>query len=141
MGLKSSTASEIASPLDAAIAMAPQRKSFPRLFLSRSDPFRLTGERVFLRAPERGDWEAWASLRAGGSPIDYVRPTGSGGDSLILTAGQPGRRSRLWWRNVLNQFGASDVISPVARLERQWPGGPVRGTFTCLLYTSDAADE
>jgi hypothetical protein len=31
---------------------------------------------------------------------------------------------------VLNQFGASDVISPVARLERQWPGGPVRGTFT-----------
>ncbi len=50
---------------DAAIAMAPQRKSFPRLFLSRSDPFRLTGERVFLRAPERGDYEAWANLRAG----------------------------------------------------------------------------
>lgn len=44
--------------------MAPQRKSFPRLFLSRSDPFRLIGEQVFLRAPERGDWEAWASLRA-----------------------------------------------------------------------------
>jgi hypothetical protein len=79
----------------------------------------------------RGAWQkAWASLRAGGSPIDYVRPTGAGGDSLILTAGQPGRRSRLWWRSVLNQFGASDVLSPVARLERQWPGGPVRGTFT-----------
>ena len=79
----------------------------------------------------RGAWQqAWASLRAGSSPIDYVRPTGSGGDSLILTAGQPGRRSRLWWRTVLNQFGASDVLSPVARLERQWPGGPVRGTFT-----------
>jgi [ribosomal protein S5]-alanine N-acetyltransferase len=44
--------------------MAPQRKSFPRLFLARADPFRLTGERVYLRAPERGDWEAWASLRA-----------------------------------------------------------------------------
>ena len=44
--------------------MAPQRKSFPRLFLSRADPFRLTGERVFLRPPERGDYEAWASLRA-----------------------------------------------------------------------------
>ena len=79
----------------------------------------------------RGVWQqAWASLRAGNSPIDYVRPTGSGGDSLILTAGQPGRRSRLWWRTVLNQFGASDVVSPIARLERQWPGGPVRGTFT-----------
>jgi len=43
--------------------MAPQRKSFPR-FLSRSDPFRLSGQRVYLRMPERGDWEAWASLRA-----------------------------------------------------------------------------
>jgi [ribosomal protein S5]-alanine N-acetyltransferase len=44
--------------------MAPQRKSFPRLFPARADPFRLVGERVYLRAPERGDWEAWASLRA-----------------------------------------------------------------------------
>lgn len=44
--------------------MAPQRKSFPRLFLARSDPFRLNGERVYLRAPERGDWEEWATLRA-----------------------------------------------------------------------------
>jgi len=31
---------------------------------------------------------------------------------------------------VLDQFGASDVIMPVARLERQWPGGPIKGTFT-----------
>src|SRR3984893_6001629 len=45
--------------------MAPQRKTFPRLFLSRADPYRLIGDRVFLRPPERGDYEAWASLRAG----------------------------------------------------------------------------
>lgn len=44
--------------------MASQRKSFPRLFLARSEPFRLIGDRVALRAPERGDWEVWASLRA-----------------------------------------------------------------------------
>jgi len=44
--------------------MAPQRKSFPRIFLPRVEPFRLTGERVFLRSPERGDYEDWASLRA-----------------------------------------------------------------------------
>jgi [ribosomal protein S5]-alanine N-acetyltransferase len=44
--------------------MAPQRKSFPRLFLARTDPYRLTGDRVFLRPPERGDYEAWARLRA-----------------------------------------------------------------------------
>jgi ribosomal-protein-alanine N-acetyltransferase len=45
--------------------MAPQRKSFPRLFLARADPFRLAGDRIFLRLPERADYEAWASLRAG----------------------------------------------------------------------------
>jgi len=52
--------------------MAPQRKPFPRLFLSRADPYRLTGERVFLRPPERGDYEAWASLRAGSR--DFLSP-------------------------------------------------------------------
>lgn len=79
----------------------------------------------------RGPWQkAWAQFRPGATAIDYVRPSGAGGESLILTAGQPSRRSRLWWRTVLNQFGASDVIVPIARLERQWPGGPVRGTFT-----------
>jgi [ribosomal protein S5]-alanine N-acetyltransferase len=45
--------------------MAPQRRSFPRLFLARADPFRLTGDRVFLRPPDRGDYDGWASLRAG----------------------------------------------------------------------------
>jgi [ribosomal protein S5]-alanine N-acetyltransferase len=44
--------------------MAPQRRSFPRLFPARADPFRATGDRVFLRAPERGDYDAWARLRA-----------------------------------------------------------------------------
>ena len=79
----------------------------------------------------RGPWQkAWAEFRAGTSPIDYVRPSGGAGESLLITAGQPARRSRAWWRNVLDQFGAADVLVPVARLERQWPGGPVRGTFT-----------
>ncbi|HMD63102.1 MAG TPA: GNAT family protein [Stellaceae bacterium] len=52
--------------------MAPQRKAFPRLFLSRADPYRLTGDRVFLRPPERSDYEAWASLRAGSR--DFLSP-------------------------------------------------------------------
>jgi ribosomal-protein-alanine N-acetyltransferase len=52
--------------------MAPQRKTFPRLFLSRADSYRLTGDRVFLRPPERGDYEAWASLRAGSR--DFLSP-------------------------------------------------------------------
>jgi [ribosomal protein S5]-alanine N-acetyltransferase len=44
--------------------MAAQRKTFPRLFLARPTPFRLTGGPVMLRPPDRGDYEAWASLRA-----------------------------------------------------------------------------
>ncbi|MFM5931500.1 MAG: heavy-metal-associated domain-containing protein [Novosphingobium sp.] len=79
----------------------------------------------------RGPWQAaWAQFKAPASGIDYVRPSGSGGDSLLITAGQTTRRSRAWWGNIVGQFEASDVLMPVARLERQWPGGPVRGTFT-----------
>jgi hypothetical protein len=79
----------------------------------------------------RTPWQkAWAEFRTGGSVIDYVRPNGGGADSLLLTEGQLSRRSRNWWRLILDEFGASDVLIPIARLERQWPGGPVRGTFT-----------
>ncbi len=52
--------------------MASQRKPFPRLFLARTDPFRLVGERIYLRAPERMDWEAWASLR--GRSRNFLEP-------------------------------------------------------------------
>jgi hypothetical protein len=87
----------------------------------------------------RGPWQkAWANFQTAASPINYVRPVGGGGESLILNAGQASRRSRLWWRTILDQFGASDVIMPIARLERQWPGGPVKGTFTAR-YGPDSA--
>lgn len=79
----------------------------------------------------RNPWQqVWAEYQTGASAIDYVRPSGAGADSLLITAGQLGRRSRTWWRNILDQFGASDVIMAIARLERQYPGGPVKGTFT-----------
>ncbi|MCK0127854.1 heavy-metal-associated domain-containing protein [Erythrobacter sp. F6033] len=79
----------------------------------------------------RNPWQrAWAEFNPGTSRIDYVRPTGAGGDSLLLTYGQTGRRSRAWWRSTLDQFGAADALTPIARLEYQFPGGPVTGTFT-----------
>lgn len=79
----------------------------------------------------RNPWQrAWAEYQAGASAIDYVRPSGAGGDSLLLTFGQTERRSRAWWRNTLDEFGAADVLMAIARVERQWPGGPVKGTFT-----------
>jgi hypothetical protein len=74
--------------------------------------------------------EAWARFRTGESAIDYVRTSGTSADPLLLNAGQAGRRSRLWWRVLLDQYGAADVIMPIARLHRLWPGGPVEGRFT-----------
>ena len=77
------------------------------------------------------EWQkAWARFRAGSSPIDYVRPTGTGPDPLLLNYGQTLRPGRVWWRSLLDQYGAADVLVPQARLERQWPGGPVIGHFS-----------
>ncbi|AWW75293.1 hypothetical protein CD351_12720 [Erythrobacter sp. KY5] len=78
----------------------------------------------------RNPWQrAWAEFNPGGSRIDYVRPSGAGGDSLLLTYGQSGRRSRAWWASTLDQFGAADALVPIAKLDHQFPGGPIRGTF------------
>jgi hypothetical protein len=79
---------------------------------------------------QRNPWqEAWARFRTGNSTIDYVRPSGTGPDSLLLNTGQIGRPGRGWWRTIINQYGASDILIPVVRLYRQWPGGPVIGVF------------
>jgi hypothetical protein len=76
------------------------------------------------------EWQrAWAVFRTADSAIDYVRTSGSGADPMLLNGGQIGRRSRNWWRNLLDQYGAADVIIPHARLERLSPGGPVIGHF------------
>ncbi|WP_033922861.1 hypothetical protein [Sphingomonas sp. 37zxx] len=75
-------------------------------------------------------WQAaWARFRTGNSSVDYVRPAGSGPDALLLNAGQQDRAGRGWWRTILDQYGADDVLFPEVRLYRQWPGGPVIGAF------------
>ncbi len=79
----------------------------------------------------RNPWQrAWAEHQLGASTIDYVRPSGAGGESLLLTYGQTGRPSRAWWNNILDQFGAADVLVPIVHLQWEWPGGPVKGHFT-----------
>jgi len=79
----------------------------------------------------RTEWQkAWARFNSGDSAIDYVRPYGSDSESLVLTAGQANRPNRRWWRNILDQFGAADVIIPIVRLTYKYPGGPVTGRFT-----------
>lgn len=79
----------------------------------------------------RNPWQrAWADFNPGTSRIDYVRPSGAGGDSLLLNYGQAGRRSRAWWSSTLDQYGAADALVPIAKLTHQFPGGPIKGTFT-----------
>ena len=79
---------------------------------------------------QKTDWDdAWGRYRTGNSSIDYVRPAGTGPDALLLNAGQTGRPARGWWRTILDQYGASDVLVPVVHLTRQWPGGPIIGEF------------
>lgn len=79
---------------------------------------------------QRTEWQqAWARYRTGNSSIDYVRPSGSGPDALLLNVGQTQRPGRGWWRTIIDQYGASDILVPVVTLYRQWPGGPVIGVF------------
>ena len=101
------------------------RRSAPMLVI----PIMLTGS-SHQSFESRNEWQkAWARVRTGGSPVDYVRPVGSGIDPLLLNAAQAGRPGRGWWRMLLDQYGAADVIMPEVRLQRSFPGGPVVGIF------------
>ena len=79
----------------------------------------------------RNDWQrAWAQFRTANSPIDYVRPSGTGIDPLVLNFAQTKRRGRGWWRMLLDQYGAADIVVPGVELRRLYPGGPAIGVFT-----------
>ncbi|HYE27218.1 MAG TPA: heavy-metal-associated domain-containing protein [Allosphingosinicella sp.] len=102
------------------------QRSAPMLVI----PVMLTGS-SFQSFESRNEWQkAWARFRTGSSPVDYVRPTGSGIDPLLLNVSQTRRPGRGWWRMLLDQYGAADVIVPEVHLKRLFPGGPAIATFT-----------
>jgi len=102
------------------------RRSAPVLVI----PVMLTGS-SFQSFESRNEWQrAWARYRTGNSPVDYVRPTGSGIDPLLLNVTQTRRPGRAWWRMLLDQYGAADVVTPEVHLKRLYPGGPAIGVFT-----------
>lgn len=79
----------------------------------------------------RNDWQrAWAQFRTSGSPVDYVRTSGSGIDPLLLNLNQARRRGRGWWRMILDQYGAADIVVAEVQVRRLYPGGPALGLFT-----------
>jgi hypothetical protein len=81
----------------------------------------------------RTEWQkAWARFRSGGSPIDYVRPVGTGLDPLVLNAAQASRPGRAAWRRLVEAYGAADIVVPTVHLTRQYPGGPVEARFSAV---------
>ena len=73
--------------------------------------------------------DAWSRYRTGNSAIDYIRPSGTGADAMLLNFGQTERPGRGWWRVILDQYGASDILVPKVTIQREWPGGPIVATF------------
>jgi outer membrane biosynthesis protein TonB len=78
----------------------------------------------------RNAWQrAWAEFRTSQSPIDYVRVSGMGADPLLINASQTARPGRGWWRNLLDLYGATDILVAEVQLQRLYPGGPARARF------------
>jgi hypothetical protein len=78
----------------------------------------------------RNPWQrAWAQFRTSQSPIDYVRVSGLGVDPLLVNAAQTRRPGRGWWRNVLDLYGAANVLIAEVRVDRLYPGGPSKAQF------------
>jgi hypothetical protein len=78
----------------------------------------------------RNAWQrAWAHFRTSQSPLDYVRVSGLGVDPMLVNAAQLPRPGRGWWRNIIDLYGAADILVAEVHLQRLYPGGPARGRF------------
>src|SRR5438874_6852300 len=78
----------------------------------------------------RNAWQrACAQSRTSQSPIDYVRVSGMGPDPLLVNAAQTVRPGRGWWRNIIDLYGAADILVAEVQLQRLYPGGPARARF------------
>ncbi len=78
----------------------------------------------------RNAWQrAWAQFRTSQSPIDYVRVSGLGVDPMLVNAAQTLRPGRAWWRNIIDLYGAADILVAEVQVQRLYPGGPARARF------------
>ncbi|MEO7815253.1 MAG: heavy-metal-associated domain-containing protein, partial [Sphingomicrobium sp.] len=101
------------------------RRSAPLLLI----PVLVTGA-TMTSVEQRNMWQrAWAQFRTSQSPIDYVRVSGTGVDPLLINAAQTARPGRGWWRNIIDYYGAADVLVAEASLHREYPGGPAVARF------------
>ena len=78
----------------------------------------------------RNAWQrAWAEFRTAQSPIDYVRISGVNVDPLLVNAAQAARPGRGWWRNIIDLYGAADILVAEVQVHRLFPGGPAEARF------------
>jgi hypothetical protein len=103
-----------------------QQRSAPMLLI----PLTTTAGTVTSVELKNAWQRAWAQYRTSQSAIDYVRVSGMGVDPLLINAAQARRPGRSWWRNILDLYGASNVLVAEVSLHRLYPGGPARASFT-----------
>ena len=104
----------------------PQQRSAPMLII----PLTTTAGSVTSVELKNAWQRAWAQYRTSQSAIDYVRVSGMGVDPLLVNASQARRPGRGWWRNIVDLYGASNVLVAEVSLRRLYPGGPARASFT-----------
>ena len=104
----------------------PQQRSAPMLLI----PLTTTAGSVTSVELKNAWQRAWAQYRTSQSAIDYVRVSGMGVDPLLVNAAQARRPGRGWWRNIVDLYGASNVLVAEVSLHRLYPGGPARAAFT-----------
>src|SRR3954464_256403 len=102
--------------------------------ISRSQPMLLIPVTVTAETETsvelRNAWQrAWAQFRTSQSPIDYVRVSGMGVDPMLVNAAQTTRPGRAWWRNIIDLYGAADILVAEVQVQRLYPGGPARARF------------
>ena len=79
---------------------------------------------------------AWSRLRAGETPIDYVRIRPTPGDVILLNAWQAGRRHLFLWRMLIDRYQVADVVIPELILDRSYVGGPLSALLIVRFGTS-----
>ena len=101
------------------------RRSVPMLLI----PITVTGGTATSVELKNAWQRAWAQFRTSQSAIDYVRVSGLGVDPMLVNAAQTERPGRGWWRNIIDLYGAADVLVAEVQLQRLYPGGPAKATF------------
>ena len=48
---------------------------------------------------------------------------------MLVNAAQVSRPGRGWWRNLIDLYGAADILVAEVQVQRLYPGGPARGRF------------